>query len=429
MALDYVGTHVDLKQFLAISGIGSSMTYVRVENSMSLVSGVWFRQQQFLPAFSELYNVNHSIYIDNSTSYGTAFQEHTASVGVNLVPVDGKVDAFRVLRNTIDEGYPAVIFTDPYYLPPVDYDIIREYGIVQDSDSPQTGHAILAVGYNDTEGTVQIMDPGVGSFGEYFGYPDDGRWNYSMSYSNFADSWESFGYAMTVFKPSSAPQVDFESKLTEYIFQRLVGDQSSYLPNTESLFFAMCGESAFRGLSADFNVPGLKSYLEEFNTTDERGLALYVLGLTIQMSITIQYPAFKSTVATLLELLPSLDLTDFASAANEALPHMEVLANNASLVDFGYIGSEDDLLTSTIFGIIDSYESSSDMEAGLEEFSGDLEIISEHLLAIADSWKAAGSALEIALAKSQPLDINPIGVVGGIAVLLIAIVIVRRRSI
>jgi len=429
MALEYMGIpSLDLRQFFAISGIGASMAYVRVESSMSLVSGAWFRQQQYMPMFNELFNVNHSVYMDDSSNFGALFHELNIGVGVNVLPVDGKIDAFRILRNTIDEGYPVVIFADPYYLPPVDYDIIRELGIIHYTDSPFVGHAILAVGYNNTEGTVQIMDPGVGAFGELYGYPDDGRWQYSMNYSNFADTWEAFGYAMTVFKHSSNPQVDFETRLAEYIIQRLAGDRESYLPDTGELFFAMCGESAFRGLGVDFNVEGLKSYLAEFESWTEMRVALIVLGLSIQQSMTMQYPAFKSTIETLPELLPSLDLTDFSSAANEALPHMDILANNASLLELGYIGDDNDLLMSTIFAIIDSYDSTSDMDGALEESSADLEIIAEHLLAIADSWEAAGNALEIALSRTQPLDIVPIGVVGGIVVFLIAIVIVRRRS-
>ena len=93
-----------------------------------------------------------------------------------------------------------------------------------------------------------------------------------------------------------------------------------------------------------------------------------------------------------------------------------------------YVGSEDDILVDTVVNIYTSYNSSDDLESALDEHSVELQEISDHFLAIADSWKTAGELLEAAIASNGGIDILTLSVAGGVVILLVSIVILRRRS-
>ncbi|MHA1638343.1 MAG: C39 family peptidase [Candidatus Thorarchaeota archaeon] len=428
MALQHLGLDLDLHKIFAASGIGMSMAYVRIDDAMYIQSGTGFRQQQSLKMLEDLYGVESMIYLLRNAGQTNQTRDALMDWGLNVTVTDGYVDSMEVLKTTINEGYPLVVGVDTYYLPPFDYNLSRDYGAPQDPDAPISGHAILVTGYNDTDSTVQIMDPGVGAFGDSFGYPDDGRWSYSMNYSLFNSSWYALGYHAQVLKLDDGRVPDFETSLIQNVADKLLGDRDSYAPDAGDVFFATFGETAFRGMSLDFTIEGITNYLDEFNETESKATALARMGFATQASITLQYLAFRTAIKELPTIVPDLDISKFTEAAEEALPHMEILSQNDTMTDPFYMGSEDDLLVNTILDIYYSYDSSGDLETALGENQENIELIAGHLLAIADSWKAAGEALENALSDSSMLDGVGISVFGGIAVILVAIVVFRRRS-
>jgi hypothetical protein len=87
----------------------------------------------------------------------------------------------------------------------------------------------------------------------------------------------------------------------------------------------------------------------------------------------------------------------------------------------------DSLLTTTFVSISESYETSFDYELALDEYSEELNVIAEHLLAIADSWKATGEALQAALTSNGFSVIHATVSVGAVSAILIVLVILRRR--
>jgi hypothetical protein len=425
MALHCVGVELTLHELLAVSGIGFSMAYVRFNETMILAPGAMFRQPaQFLPV-SELYGLTYDMYLDQNAPWTDIFLDAWAAWGVNATPIDGKSEAFSILKDTIDDGYPVVVWTDPYYLPPIDYDIVREYGLKQDPSAPISGHSVLAVGYNDTSETVEVMDPGVGAFGEFFGYPDDGRWSYSVNYTTLDNAWSALGYGVTIVKPGSGIVDEFSTKLGENVVDRLRGERNAYAKGAEDIFFITFGESAFRGLSYDMTVEGIKSYVEQFETPDEQFMVLAVGGFDIEGSLTLQYLAYRSALEALPNLLPDLDLDPFLEAGRTALSYMAELSQNGTLTDIFIIENYDSLLTNTFMGIALDFQESGDLDTALDAYSEDIAQIAEHLLAIADAWDSAANALETAI-SSNPLD-SPFLAIVGIGVVVIVIVIVARR--
>ncbi|MGY5874291.1 MAG: C39 family peptidase [Candidatus Thorarchaeota archaeon] len=407
MALQSIGIEVDLHTLFAVSGIGFTTAYVKVNETLRLLAGSSMRQQAHYVTISELYNVDHSVFVDKNSPWAQQNLPAWIEWGVNASYVEGEGEAFQVLKATLNEGYPIVAWVDPYFLPPADYDLTRTYGQPMDPSNPVSGHAILIVGYNDTSGTVDILDPGVGSFGDTFGYPDDGRWAYTMEYTIFKTAWNALGYGMTIFKSVTGPSEDFTTDLGELIVERLSGNRTSNAPGSENVSYVNFGESAFREMSLDLTPDVLGTHLEQFADKESKLIELYLIGIVSEQSMTLQYLSYRTALATISRLLPDVNLTQFTQVASEALTHMEVLSNNNSLVEIFDPPDIDSLLIGTFMAIANNYDESNNMTTALAENVENLSEIAQHLLAIADSWKEASQALDTALSEHTTISTNP----------------------
>jgi hypothetical protein len=425
MAMHCAGVELNLHDFFAVSGIGFSVAYVRFNETAVLLPGAGFRQQGQLLPICELYGLEHEVYLDGDKEWTEPFLEAYELWGLNAQPLDGEADAFNILRTTLDAGYPVVLWVDPYYLPAVDYDLARQYGLKQNESAPASGHSILAVGYNDTAQTVNIMDPGVGAFGDNFGYPHDGRWNYTMNYTTLSQAWNVLGYGITIVKPGNGTIPDFSDALAEHVIDRLRGERQSYAEDAEDIFFVLFGESAYRGLSYDMTVEGIKSYIEQFEAPEVQFIVLANMGIELEGANTLQYLSYRSALEILPRFLPDLDLSGFLEAGCEALPHMAELSQNGSLTGQYY----ESLLTDTFIDIALDFNSTGNLESALASKSDVIAKIANHLLEIADAWENAAEALESAYrGSSNPLIVTVLASSGGLIVLALVIISVRKRS-
>jgi hypothetical protein len=422
MALHCAGVELNLHELFAVSGLGFSAAYVRFNETALMMPGVGFRQQGQLLQICELYGLEHKLYLDGNKGWTNMFLDSYELWGLNAHAHDGESEAFDIMKDSIDEGYPVVLWTDPYYLPAVDYDLVRQYGLKQSESAPASGHSILAVGYNDTAETVNIMDPGVGAFGDDFGYPDDGRWNYTMNYTSLSQAWNVLGYGITIVKAGNGPIADFSDTLAELVIDRLRGERQSYAEDTEDIFFVLFGESAYRGLSYDMTVEGIKSYVEQFEDPEIQFIVLANMGIELEGANTLQYLSYRSALESLPRFLPDLDLSGFLEVGREALHHMAELSQNGSLTGHYY----ESLLTDTFIDIALDFNSTGNLDSALECQLENITIIADHLLAIADAWDSAANALETAI-SINPLDSPFLTIVGvGVVVVVIVIVIWRR---
>ena len=428
MALQYIDIPYDLYQFFAASGLGFSAAYIMIEDTQLFMSGSSFRQQQNVPVFCDLLGIDHKAYFDSNSEWIQVAEPLWLEADFEIELIDGSEAAFEQLRNTIDEGYPAVLWVDPYWLPAVDYAEMRQYIYPQDPAAPSSGHAIVAVGYNDTAQTVEIMDPGVGAFGSRYGYPDDGRWHYTANYSTLDLAWNTLGYGQVVFKPSEEIVQNQEERIGNHIVDRLLGNTTSYAPDLDDLFFASFGEVAFRGLSLDTTVNGILNYIDQFDETIDREDILRFTGYSHELFMSMQYPAYRGALESLPSVLPSYDVTEVVELGREAYYHMEAISTNDSLVDLDY-RFDGTLLATTYFDIADSYVASSDIEEAVQEHSSEIQELADHFLAIADSWRAAGETLASILegeSINYPLVVVFISSISGLFVVLIVVWRVRR---
>ncbi|MHA2020492.1 MAG: C39 family peptidase [Candidatus Thorarchaeota archaeon] len=423
MALRHAGAPLDLHNLFAASGIGFSAGYIRYEDLAVFLSGAMLRQMEPLPTIASLYGLNIDIYMDDDIGIGIAYGPAMVAWGLNYTDIEGWTGTLDLIRTTVDDGYPLAIWTDPYYLPPSDYDFARTMGI-QSADTG-SGHTVLCVGYNDTANEVMIMDPGVGAFGENFGFPDDGRWSYSVNYSTLQNAMKYMGYGSVVVKTGSGPPNDFASSLASYVCERLRGDRSSYGEGLEDVFFANFGADAFRGLSYDLTKESIIAYLDDVSSNkDDRYYTLIITGLQIEMGITLQHLSYREGLKTLPRILADLDLEAFLESASPAVPHLAVLSENASLIDPHYTVNGT-ILTQALTNIADLYYETDDLEAAIEYYEQELEDIRVHLIEIANTWVAAADALEAAI---HDADITmQLAVVSGLVVMIAVVVILYRR--
>ena len=431
MSLQGMGMNLDMDDLFAATGSGFSALYLNVESEFSFFPGIFARQMSYFEFFCELYGLDMTLYLDTSTDWGAnsigAFEAlESGYLDYNNTSTDSP---FNVLRESIDEGIPLSIATDVYYLPPVDYDIFRLYAGPLESGG--IAHAITIVGYNDTSQEVQIQDPGVGLFGESYGYPEDGRWNYSMSYIALNMAWQSAGYLTFGVSPGSGQVDDFEERLGDYICKRMRGDRTSYFPGYEDYYFLSPGKTAFSGLGFDLTVEGIRNYAVHFTDTNKPEAFLY-FGHNLEAVMTMQYLSYRAALRAIPDILPGLDLQEFIDAADDALPHLEILSHNASSYSGFNLVFRESLVFQTFEEIALDYPSFRDIDATISLHLDQLNEIRDHLFAIAESWEAAADALEKVIEQQNTTQNGGSILIaaGGAGIIVIAAVILlfRRRN-
>lgn len=431
MVLQSVGVPLDLAGVFAASGIGFAAFMVRDDAALHFWPGPWVRQMVPVTIVSDFYGLNLTLCIDPESGLGSDTSQYLEMIGLNYRPLTGESEAFEILRTTIDAGYPLSLWVDPYYLPPEDYDVVRELNIT--SDQTSGGHAIVVVGYNDTANTAQVMDPGTGACEPHYGFPADGRWYYPINYTTLNLAWAALGYGTVIVQSSSAPVEDFDYQLLNLACSRLLGDRASYAPDLIDELSVMFGAKAFRQLSLDLTPLGLTAFLDELSplpTIRQTHInTLSNLGAYIETMMTIQYWAYKGALDALPQIVSDYDLTTFIEIGKQAIPHFAALSHNASLIEIGP-PSYESLMTDTFRGLASRLQSSGDLQEALTYYSSELAEISGHISAIANVWEAAGLHLSVLLGQNPlPLQISTIlGISLVLGVALIGVFIYRRRQ-
>ncbi|OLS26915.1 MAG: hypothetical protein ThorAB25_20780 [Candidatus Thorarchaeota archaeon AB_25] len=423
MAMQYAGVDLTMHDVFAASTIGFSFAYLRFDDTLLMYPGALYAQVEPTKFLADLYGVNYTLYVGNDLPSLEQNVQVWESEGIQVGILDSQTKAFNLMRRTIDQGYPLLISVDPAWLPAYDYDFLREEGL------RGGGHGILIVGYNDTEGSATILDPGVGSFGENFGYPDDGRGNYTkVTYTSLNNGWSNRYYISNTFTPDTPPSAVIDQRLGPMVRDKLLGVGSIYSPSSPNALVGKFGEAAFRQMSQDITADGLKSFLSVFdgvvNETTFKASLLYFVGVGLEAQVTLQYLSYRTALESLPALMSETDLTDFVDAGQDALPAFEDIADNSSLIFPGNISQSTGFVATTFLEIAEAFNASGNIDTTLAPYESTLDSISADLLTIADSWRDAGNAL----AEIWPNDFLTVyGPVlafagGGVAVLIIGVI-------
>jgi hypothetical protein len=430
IAFQAAGVDADLHDIFALSTIGFSFAYIRFNDTLLLAPGAVYDQVLPVDFAADLYGVNYTQYFDQDISGASQIEQVYTQLGVNTGFLNGEQGALELMRETIDSGYPLLISVDPIWLPAEDYDYLREIG------ASGGGHGVLIVGYNDTSSSVKIIDPGVGAFGNNFGYPADGRGNYTeVLYTSLLNAWSARSYISSTFIPQGSPVADFSDQLGMMIRDKLLGVGTTYSPASSNAYLWSFGEAGFRDMSEHFTSSGLLEYFSvyassAFDTPEEekhfKSALLLLIGLGVESTITLQYLSYRTAIERVPELMPDRDMQSFHDAAELALPHMDALSSNTSLVFPGNLSKIDGLVSTTFYDISQEYNSTGDLEGTLNDYATELGVISNHLLGIADSWAAAGNALAVYWPNNPFLVYAPVLIIFGAAAAVTIVVIVMK---
>ena len=389
-AMQAAGADVDMYDVFAASTIGFSFAYFHINDTLLMFPGALYTQVEPTQFLADLYGINYTLYLGSDIpSLEQAVQVYNAG-GINVGTIDGQEEAFALMRRTIDSGYPLLVSVDPLYLPIEDYLVLQEQGI------SGGGHGILLVGYNDTETSVTILDPGVGSFGDGYGYPLDGRGNYTkITYTALIEAWASRYWIANTFLPGGSQVQSYEDSLGKMVRDKLLGVGTIYSPNSVNAYVGHFGEKAFREMSQDMTPSGLQSFIEVFDALprEDKAALIMFIGFGLEAQVTLQYLSYRTALQALPALMPSTNLTAFLAAANQALPHFEALSDNSTLIYPGNLTQATGNVVTTFRLIAEAYNATGDLGGSIALFSTTLNQYSTELLAIADSWQAAGQAL------------------------------------
>ncbi|MBN2228553.1 MAG: C39 family peptidase [Candidatus Thorarchaeota archaeon] len=393
MAMQYAGVQLDLHDVLAATTVGFSFAYFQINDTLLMFPGALYTQAEPTKFLADLYGVNYTIYLGDTVPYVEQNIQVWESEGLTVGIIHGEDDAFDLMRTTIDSGYPLLVSVDPTWLPASDYDILRE------ADLSGGGHGILIVGYNDTEGTATIIDPGVGSFGDDFGYPIDGRGNYTkITYTALNNAWSNRYYISNTFLPSGPALASVDDSLGPLIRDKLLGVGTIYSPNSANAYYGKFGEMAFRTMSEDMDEAGIKSYLNVFDGIQDevqfKSAAILFIGLGLEAQVTLQYLSYRAALASLPTLMTDTNLSEFIEAGDRALPYFEEIVDNSTLIYPTNFTQITGYVATTFKAIAESYNATGNIDAAFAPYSDDLNDICANLLGIADSWRDAGLALE-----------------------------------
>ncbi len=427
--MQYHGADITLHDLFALSGIGFSFAYIRYNDTLLMFPGALYQQIDPANVACELVGLNYSVYFNSGIEGIDQQVSLLRSWGIDAGLLDGESEAFSFMKSSIDEGNPLIVSVDPLWLPAEDYNFLRE------NDLSGGGHAIIIAGYNDTSGRATILDPGVGSFGDNFGYPVDGRGNYTeISYANLNLAWSSREYISILIKPGGSTPERLSEQLGPYIRDCLLGVGDVYAPGSPSAYLWNFGEKGFRALARDITPDGLSAYLSVFdgmtNEISFKASLLKFISLGLGSEVTLQYLAYRAALQNVARFFPDTDISAFLNKADDALPHFEALSENKTLVQIGNLSIHDSLISSTFGGLADLFNSSGDLEGVLETYRTELEQISYHLLGIADAWLDAGNALAEVWPSNPLIVYGPFLVfaVLGVAAVVITVVYFIRRS-
>jgi hypothetical protein len=388
------GVPADMFTLFAASTVGFSFASARYNATLIAFPGVYYRQDLNTYIASQVFGLNLTFYLDSNSQGAELNLAAMQSDGISVSLLDGEQGAMNLMRKTIDRGHPLMISVDPIWLPSSDYDYLRNV------NASGGAHGVVIVGYDDELLQATIMDPGVGSFGDNYGYPDDGRGNYTtISYWDLRNAWSARAFISITIEQSEVEPAP-ESYLGPIIRDRLLGVPLSYRATGQDALIAKYGQASFRDLSNFFSESAITDLLSIYddveNARNFKTLLLLTIGVGLEGIFTLQYLSYRTALDSMPSVFPNLDLTDFNDAANQALPHFDAISSNKSLIypatNFSvYTG----LIARTFIEMATQYNSTGDLNQVLLDKSGELSSIANHLTAIADSWQAAGNSLAV----------------------------------
>jgi CubicO group peptidase (beta-lactamase class C family) len=239
MLLNYqADVNTTLDEILYLGGIGYSLLYpIPSEDSLPMIATILCQSEDYITSYfgytTETWKAD-SINLSLDVCWNEYWSKVKKNISTNN-PLITTVNPFRLssLRNLVD-------FKIPEWL----IDIF-----------PPSGHAIVLVGYNESNQTICYMDPVAG----YFGQPELGTYawmNLKIFRKSLEDINKTIGFPFRITKiiklgsPGLSKQERFE-KAHKINIERLKGNNSAYIENDLKILSKIFGFSDYKlGINA-----------------------------------------------------------------------------------------------------------------------------------------------------------------------------------
>lgn len=400
----YFGANTTLARLLDVSGTAFAFLYLRADPTLLFFTGPLGSQIPDTDFLAKTYGFDITWYFGEGTPGIEPIKPVLEEHGMNVTMLTSFTEGLEVLKQDLNNNIPVVVSINP-----LRFSTIRDYQALALPTAVIVGHGVVVVGYNNTH--IFVNDPGVGSFGNEYGYPTDQRGTYTpIPLEDFQLAWEDRDLLATKFLPK--PDFDFAaeklySHAIERIIAKLEGDESAYSYSQVTMWL---GADAFLKMGADVQPGEFEEMLNNWDDYFEQNrtqLVTTVVSVKIAYlgALTLTYEAMQRAATDLFELLHGLDL--YADALN-SLSH--ALSQFEDLIDFSvllFLGDESKRINQTLFDeafdpLIQALKEGKSLDTVIQTSTTQFETLGAQITSIGTALKTFSEALKAAHAPYMP---------------------------
>ncbi|MFQ5819494.1 MAG: C39 family peptidase, partial [Candidatus Heimdallarchaeota archaeon] len=400
----YFGVNTTLARLLDVSGTGFAFLYLRADPTLLFFTGPLGSQIPDTDFLAKTYGFDITWYFGEETPGIEPLKPVLEEHGMNVTMLPSFTEGLEVLKQDLNNHIPVVVSINP-----LRFSTIRDYRTLALPTAVIVGHGVVVVGYNNTH--IFVNDPGVGSFGNEFGYPTDQRGTYApIPLEDFQLAWEDRNLLATKFIPK--PDFNFNaeklySNTIERIIAKLEGDDSAYSYSQVMMFL---GVDAFLKMGTDVYPVEFEEMLNNWDDHFEQNRTqLVTTVVSVKMAylgaLTLTYEAMQRAATDLSELLHGLDrYADALNSLNHALSQFEDLIDFSVLL---FLGDESKRINQTIFDeafdpLIQALKEGKSLDTAFQTSATQFETLGARITSIGNALKNFSETLKTAHAPYMP---------------------------
>lgn len=400
----YFGVNTTLARLLDVSGTAFAFLYLRADPTLLFFTGPLGSQIPDTDFLAKTYGFDITWYFGEDTPGIEPLKPVLEEHGMNVTMLPSFTDGLEVLKQDLNNNIPVVVSINP-----LRFSTIRDYQALALPTAVIVGHGVVVVGYNNTH--IFVNDPGVGSFGNEYGYPTDQRGTYApIPLEDFQLAWEDRNLLATKFIPK--PNFNFAAEklyghAIERIIAKLEGDESAYSYSQVMMFL---GADAFVKMGTDVKPGEFEEILNNWDDHFEQNRTQLVTTVaSVKMAylgaLTLTYEAMQRATTDLFELLYGLDLyADALSSLSHSLSKFE------NLVDFSvlqFLGDDSKRINQTLIDeafdpLIQALKEGKSLDTAIQISATQFETLGTQITSIGTALKTFSEALKAAHAPYIP---------------------------
>ncbi|MFX0198605.1 MAG: C39 family peptidase [Candidatus Hodarchaeota archaeon] len=400
----YFGANTTLARLLDVSGTAFAFLYLRADPTLLFFTGPLGSQIPDTDFLAKTYGFDITWYFGEETPGIEPLKPVLEEHGMNVTMLPSFTEGLEVLKQDLNNNIPVVVSINP-----LRFSTIRDYQALALPTAVIVGHGVVVVGYNNTH--IFVNDPGVGSFGNEYGFPTDQRGTYApIPLEDFQLAWEDRDLLATKFFPKQ--DFDFAaenlySHAIERIIAKLEGDESAYSYSKVMMYL---GADAFLKMGADIQSEKFEEMLNNWDDYFKQNRTQLITTVaSVKMAylgaLTLTYEAMQRAATDLSELLFGLD--QYADALN-SLSHS--LSKFDDLVDFTvlqFLGDDSKRINQTHFDkafdpLIQALKEGKALDTAIQTSATQFETLSVRITSIGNALKSFSEALKAAHAPYIP---------------------------